>query len=324
MHRIANHQISGLKRLPSPIRSANLQSAYELRDYRMAELVFQREAAAEYDRAFAHVARYFMPFVLRAAHIASGMRVLDIAAGTGLSAEAALSAVGPTGHVTAADVSPAMVEKARERLGAARNASVLVEDAQALSFSEETFDAVVCNLGLMFFPEPARGLTEFRRVLRPGGRAAVSVNTVPERSYNHQINVILTRYVPGLAEAVTRTFSLGEASRLEELFRECGFSQIETRTVKHTFALPSFDAYYGPFERGGASTGQALATLPDGRHSSNCARRSGARPRRHGRANQCRGRVPNSRWPSLGSDALSEKGHSRRSGRGTATSGLHR
>jgi ubiquinone/menaquinone biosynthesis C-methylase UbiE len=84
------------------------------------------------------------------------MRVLDIAAGTGLSAEAALSAVGPTGHVTAADVSPAMAEKARERLGEARNASVLVEDAQALSFSDETFDAVVCNLGLMFFPEPGK------------------------------------------------------------------------------------------------------------------------------------------------------------------------
>jgi hypothetical protein len=104
---------------------------------------------------------------------------------------------------------------------------------------------------------------EFRRVLRPGGRAAVSVNTVPERSYNHQINVILTRYLPGLAEAVTRTFSLGEASRLEELFREGGFSQIETHIVRHTFVLPSFDVYYGPFERGGASTGQALAALPD-------------------------------------------------------------
>ena len=229
----------------------------------MAELAFQRQAADEYDRAFAHVTRYFMPFVLRAARIAMGMRVLDIAAGTGLSAEAALSEVGLTGHVTAADVSPAMVEKAREHLGEAPNASVLVEDAQALSFSDETFDAVVCNLGLMFFPEPARGLSEFRRVLRPGRWAAVSVNTVPERSYNHQINVILTRYVPGLAEAVTRTFSLGEAFRLGELFRECGFSQIETHTVKHTFVLPSFDAYYGPFERGGASTGQALAALPD-------------------------------------------------------------
>ncbi len=229
----------------------------------MEELVFERQAAAEYDRAFAHVTRYFMPFVLRAACITSGMRVLDIATGTGLSAEAALSAVGPTGHVTAVDVSPAMAQRARERLGEARNATALVEDAQALSFSDETFDAVVCNLGLMFFPEPARGLSEFRRVLRPGGRVAVSVNTVPERSYNHQINVILTRYVPGLAEAVARTFSLGEASRLEELFRKCGFSEIETHTVKHTFILPSFDAYYGPFERGGASTGQALAALSD-------------------------------------------------------------
>src|SRR5262249_54435015 len=108
------------------------------------ELVFERQAAAEYDRAFAHVTRYFMPFVLRAARIVRGMRVLDIAAGPGLSAEAALPAVGPTGHVTAADASPAMAEKARERLGEARNASVLVEDAQALSFSDETFDAVVC------------------------------------------------------------------------------------------------------------------------------------------------------------------------------------
>src|SRR5262249_58356912 len=75
------------------------------------ELTYKDEAAAEYDRAFAHVTRYFMPFVLRAARVARGMRVLDIAAGTGLSAEAALSAVGPTGHVTAADVSPAMAEK---------------------------------------------------------------------------------------------------------------------------------------------------------------------------------------------------------------------
>jgi ubiquinone/menaquinone biosynthesis C-methylase UbiE len=229
----------------------------------MEELVFQKQAAAEYDRAFAHVATYFMPLVLRAARVAHGMRILDIAAGTGLSAEAALAAIGPTGHVTAADVSPAMVEKAQERLGEARNASVLVEDAQALSFSDETFNAVVCNLGLMFFPDPAQGLSEFRRVLRPGGYAAVSVNTVPERSYNHQINLIQTRYVPGLADAVARTFSLGEASRVEKLFRECGFSQIETDVVRHTFLLPSFDAYYGPFERGGASTGQALAGLPD-------------------------------------------------------------
>jgi ubiquinone/menaquinone biosynthesis C-methylase UbiE len=226
------------------------------------ELTFKNEAAAEYDRAFAHVTAHFMPFLLRAAHVAPGMRVLDIAAGTGLSAEAALAAVGPTGHVAAADISPAMAEKARERLGKAPNVSVSVEDGQALSFSDESFGAVLCNLGLMFFPDPVQGLAEFRRVLRPGGRAAVSVNTVVERSYNHQINVI-ARYVPSLAEAVTRTFGLGEASQLQLLFNEAGFVDFDTDTVRHTFVLPSFDAYYGPFERGGASTGQALAALPE-------------------------------------------------------------
>ena len=227
------------------------------------ELLFKKEAAAEYDRAFAHVTGYFMPFLLRAADVRPGMRVLDIATGTGLSAEVALAAVGPTGHVTASDVSPAMVDKARERLGNAPNASASVEDGQALSFSDESFDAVLCNLGLMFFPDPVRGLSEFRRVLRPGRRAAVSVNTVVERSYNHQINVIIGRYVPSLTEAVTRTFALGDASRMQSLFADAGFLDIETQTVKHTFVLPSFDAYYGPFERGGGSTGQALASLPN-------------------------------------------------------------
>jgi ubiquinone/menaquinone biosynthesis C-methylase UbiE len=227
------------------------------------ELAFKAEAAAEYDRAFAHVTAHFMPFLSRAAGVASGMRVLDIATGTGLSAEAALAAVGPTGHVTAADISPAMVEKARQRLGEAPNVSVSVEDGQALSFADRGFDVVLCNLGLMFFPDPVRGLAEFRRVLRPGGRVAVSVNTVVERSYNHQINVIIARYMPGLAEAVTRTFALGEASLLRSLFDEAGLADFKTHTVRHTFVLPSFDAYYGPFERGGASTGQALATLPE-------------------------------------------------------------
>jgi ubiquinone/menaquinone biosynthesis C-methylase UbiE len=115
------------------------------------------------------------------------------------TAEAALAVVGATGHVTAADISSAMVEKAPARLGKSSNVSVSVEDGRALSFSDASFDAVLCNLGLMFFPDPVRGMSEFRRVLRPGRRAAVSVNTVVERSYNHQINVMIARYVPSLA-----------------------------------------------------------------------------------------------------------------------------
>ena len=186
------------------------------------ELTFRDEAAALYDEAFAHVTAYFMPFLLRAAGVEAGMRVLDIATGTGLSAEAALAVVGSTGHVTAADISPAMVATARDRLSGAPNVSLSVEDGQALPFPDASFDAVICNLGLMFFPDPGRGLAEFRRVLRPGGRAAISVNTVVERSYNHQINVMISRYVPSLADAVARTFALAEASKVRSLFDEAG------------------------------------------------------------------------------------------------------
>ena len=185
------------------------------------------------------------------------MRVLDIAAGTGLAAEAALL-VGPAGHVTAADLSPAMVEKARERLGQARNASVAVEDGQALSFSDGSFDAVVCSLGLMFFPDPQRGLAEFHRVLRSGGRAAVSVNTVPERSYNTRINLAIARYVPSLAEAAARVFSLGDEMKLKSLFEAANFRDVEITTEIHRFVLPSFEAYFEPFEQGAGSPGQAF------------------------------------------------------------------
>jgi ubiquinone/menaquinone biosynthesis C-methylase UbiE len=226
------------------------------------ELSYRAEAAAEYDRAFFHVSAHFLPFLLRAARLVPGQRVLDVATGTGIAAEAALGIVGPVGSVLATDMSPEMVAKARERLDRSPNAAVAVEDGQALTLADASFDAVLCSLGLMFFPDPARALAEFHRVLRPGGRAAVSVLTAPERSYNGRINVIVARHMPNLAQATAQTFALGDAGRLQLLFNEAGFQDIETGTEKHTFVLPSFETYYGPFERGGGSTGQALVSLP--------------------------------------------------------------
>jgi ubiquinone/menaquinone biosynthesis C-methylase UbiE len=227
------------------------------------ELSYRVGAATEYDRAFAHVSAHFLPSLLRAARLGPGQRVLDVATGTGIAAEAALHLVGGGGSIVAADLSKEMVEKARQRLEKAPNASVAVEDGQALSFPNDSFDVVLCSLGLMFFPDPLRGLSEFRRVLRPGGRAAVSAATTPNRSYNGRINVVVARHVPSLAEATRRSFALGGATRLQSLFRQTGFADIETYTEKHSFTLPSFDAFYGPFERGGASTGQALASLSE-------------------------------------------------------------
>src|SRR5262245_43696840 len=83
----------------------------------MAELQFDDAAAAGYDRLIGPVSRHFIPFLLRATRIRQGMSVLDVATGTGLAAEAVLAAVGLSGSVVAADISGAMVERARERLG---------------------------------------------------------------------------------------------------------------------------------------------------------------------------------------------------------------
>ena len=229
----------------------------------MNELSFQDEAAIAYDRAVAHVSAYFVPFLLRQGRVVPGQRVLDVATGTGIAAEAALAVVGGSGHVSAADVSPAMVDKARQRLASSPNASVAVVDGQALSFDDRSFDTVLCGIGLMFFPDPARGLSEFHRVLRPGGRAALSVTTTPRRSYNGRINAVIARRVPSLAEATARTFSLGDEARLRFLFEAAGFRDVETTTEAHRFVLPSFEAYFAPFKLGGGSSGQAYIALPE-------------------------------------------------------------
>ena len=229
----------------------------------MAQLTYGAAAAAGYEQAFARISSHFIPLLLRAGRIASGYRVLDVATGTGLAAEAALAIVGATGHVTAADISPQMAERARQRLAGAPNVSVCVEDGQALTFPANAFNTVLCSLGLMFFPDPVRGLAEFRRVLHPGGCAAVSVNTVPERSYNTRIHPIMARYVPSLAPAASRLFSLGDEAELRALHFKAGFHNVEVATASHTFAVPSFDEYFDHVERGWGSAGQVFVSLPE-------------------------------------------------------------
>ena len=229
----------------------------------MTQVMYDSTAAAGYEQAFAHISSHFVPFLLSAGRLTPGHNVLDVATGTGLVAEAALAIVGPAGHVTAADISPQMADRARERLAGAPNASVEVEDGQALSFPNESFDTVLCSLGLMFFPDPARGLAEFRRVLRPGGRAAASVNTVPERSYNTRVHLIIARYVPSLAPAASRLFSLGDEAKLRALYEGAGFQDVEVTTATHHFPVRSFDDYFEHIERGWGSPGQAFVSLPE-------------------------------------------------------------
>jgi SAM-dependent methyltransferase len=113
----------------------------------------------------------------------------------------------------------------------------------------------------MFFPDPARGLGEFRRVLRPDGRAAVSVTGA--RLYDGPIVLALGRHVPSLAEGAARMLSFADPARLRALFGAAGFRDVETTTEVRRVPLPSFGAYFEPYERGGGSLGQAYAALPE-------------------------------------------------------------
>jgi ubiquinone/menaquinone biosynthesis C-methylase UbiE len=219
-------------------------------------------AAGGYDQAFGQVSRDFVPTLLRVARLARGMRVLDIATGTGAAAEGAVATVGPAGHVVAADLSPAMLDKARGRLDGLPNLAFAVEDGQHLSFPDGSFDAVLCQMSLMLFDNPARGLSEFRRVLREGGWAAVSVNTVPGRSFHTRVNDAIARRVPARAAAAGRFFSLGDADRLRALFEAAGFRDVGATAEARRYPFPSFDTYFEPIERGWGQAGQEYLALP--------------------------------------------------------------
>jgi len=192
--------------------------------------------------------------------------VLDIATGTGIAAEAAAGIVGPAGKVFAADISPAMIELARRRVSHLAMVACAVQDGQALEFPDEDFDVVLCNMAFMLFPDPAKGLAEFHRVLRPGGCAAISVNTVSDRSFITRVATAIGRYEPSTAAIAAQYFSLGDASRLSVLFGSAGFTvSIHYEMFKVT--VTSFATYFQPIEAGFGDMGARYTSLtPDLRH----------------------------------------------------------
>jgi ubiquinone/menaquinone biosynthesis C-methylase UbiE len=221
---------------------------------------FEGASAEGYDRGFGSVSAQFIPTLLSSARVSPGQRVLDVATGTGIAAKAAVVAVGPTGHVIATDLSSPMLQQARERLGATPNAAFAVGNGQSLAFPDQSFDAVLCAMGLMFFTEPARGLSEFHRTVREGGWAAVSVNTTPEKAFVTRVDAVIARHA-GSHPAAHRYFSLGNASLLRSLFAAAGFRNIGTTTETRRFPFASFSAYFSPIEKGQGPTGRSFVAL---------------------------------------------------------------
>lgn len=136
--------------------------------------------AAAYDRFTGRWSLAFRSTLLAAARVSVGQTVLDVAAGTGVLAEIAASQVGISGRVIATDISLPMLRVAQRKI-AGLPVYAVVMDGQALACRDRSFDVVICQLGLMFFPDAGRGLQEFRRVLRGHGRLAVQVWSSPDR-----------------------------------------------------------------------------------------------------------------------------------------------
>lgn len=119
---------------------------------------------------------YLVPLIFEpyAADLASRLsprplsRLLEIAAGTGVVTRALDAALPESVSVVATDLNQAMLEQAAAA-GTKRAVEWRQADAMRLPFSDESFDAVVCQFGVMFFPEKSVAFSEARRVLRPGG-----------------------------------------------------------------------------------------------------------------------------------------------------------
>ncbi|MDW3215153.1 MAG: class I SAM-dependent methyltransferase [Ilumatobacteraceae bacterium] len=176
--------------------------------------------------------------VLDAAAVSTGDRVLDVACGTGVLARAAVSAVGPDGAVNGLDIGPGMLAVAEELEPRVR----WVEgDAGALPFDDDEFDAVVCQFGLMFFPDRVQAIREMLRCVRPGGRVAVAVWETLDRSEVYPLTVDLLRRRAGdaAADALRAPFVLGDTDELRSLFEEAGVARVAIDTQHGTARFPS-------------------------------------------------------------------------------------
>jgi SAM-dependent methyltransferase len=187
--------------------------------------------------------------MLSMAGIAPGHRVLDVAAGAGDQTLDIAARIGARGSVLATDLSPAILEFARQRAVEAGYANIELQaaDGENMGVLPASFDAVVCRLGLMLFPDPARGLREMFQALKRGGRCCTMVFSSVEQNpcmkvligtaFKHAGLPPRDPYAPG------GLLSLGKPGLIDDLFREAGFVGVATTKVAAPFRLPSVNEY---------------------------------------------------------------------------------
>lgn len=148
--------------------------------------------------------RYLVPLIFEpyAADLASRVaahapgEVLEIAAGTGVVTRHLARVLPAAARLVATDLNAPMLEEAKAQ-GTERAVEWMPADAMALPFEDASFDAVVCQFGVMFFPDKPRAFAEMRRVLRPGGRLFFNAwDTIERNEFPHVVTQALAQVFP--------------------------------------------------------------------------------------------------------------------------------
>ncbi len=168
-----------------------------------------------------------------------GMKILDLASGTGEPAITLASRVGSEGHVTALDLSPELLEvcdqRARER--GLTNFSTKQADAHQLPFPDSSFDLVTSRFGVMFFRSEA--LQEARRVLKPGARACFMAWGPFEQPFWSSMLGIAHKYAGGpRTDPDQDPCRYGQPGSLSAALQQAGFERIEEQTKSLPWTWP--------------------------------------------------------------------------------------
>ncbi|CAN7669057.1 class I SAM-dependent methyltransferase [Rhizobium sp. LjRoot254] len=176
-------------------------------------------------------------------------RILEIAAGTGVVTRAMTATLGPDAEIVATDLNQPMLDAAAERQEGRGNVTFRQADAQALPFEDQSFDAAVCQFGVMFFPDKAKCYREALRVLKPGGAYVFAVwDRIATNEFVTVANAALAKCLPGdppkFMERAPHGYYDIEAITAE--VRDAGFSKVDAETVdKVSRARSALDAATG-------------------------------------------------------------------------------
>jgi ubiquinone/menaquinone biosynthesis C-methylase UbiE len=184
------------------------------------------KAAEFYDDSWKEQLKPAQDMLMKMMNLQSDETVLETACGTGLVTARIAKAVAPNGYVTATDLSEGMIELAKKNVKTG-NGSLNFKrmDAENLDLEENSFDVVMCALGLMYVPDPLQSLKEMYRVLKPGGRAGVAIWGERKKCGWAEIFPIVDKFVA--SEVCPMFFQQGTGNTLKYSIEKAGFQNIE-------------------------------------------------------------------------------------------------